>query len=136
MSSVLRPVHRRKKSRRLGKIEVIPRSEYEEMDLDMRVELILGLIPLGLMHVREVLQDELGSVIAPGTPLDEAAALIADDASINIDEDTLTFTASRKRTRDVLIELLADHRIGTQKNFDTAVDSAARALSPLVIVVD
>ena len=59
MGRVLRPVHKRKKSRRLGKIEVIDRSEYEEMDLDMRVELILGLIPLGLMHVREVLQDEV-----------------------------------------------------------------------------
>jgi beta-lactamase regulating signal transducer with metallopeptidase domain len=88
------------------------------------------------LEVIKVLQDELGSVIAPGTPLDEAAALIADDASINVDEDTLTFTASRKRTRDVLVELLADHRVGTQKNFDTAVDSAARALSPLVIIAE
>jgi hypothetical protein len=75
-------------------------------------------------------------VIAAGTPLDEAAALIAKDANINIDDDTLTFTASRSRTRDILTELLSDHRVGTQKNFDMAIDSAANALSPLVIVVD
>jgi beta-lactamase regulating signal transducer with metallopeptidase domain len=87
-------------------------------------------------EVIAVLQDELGPVIAAGTPLDEAAALIAKDANINIDDDTLTFTASRSRTRDILTELLSDHRVGTQKNFDMAIDSAANALSPLVIVVD
>ena len=60
MSSVLRAVRPRKpKSRRLGKVEVVDRSRYETMDLDTRVELILGLIPLGLMHVSEVLEDEV-----------------------------------------------------------------------------
>lgn len=60
MSSVLRAVRPRKsKSRRLGKVEVVDRSRYEAMDLDTRVELILGLIPLGLMHVSEVLEDEV-----------------------------------------------------------------------------
>jgi beta-lactamase regulating signal transducer with metallopeptidase domain/soluble cytochrome b562 len=87
-------------------------------------------------EVISVLQEELGSVISPGTPLDEAAALIATDANINIEDDSLTFNASQRRTREVLTDLLSDHRVGTQKNFDTAVDSAARALSPLVIVVD
>jgi beta-lactamase regulating signal transducer with metallopeptidase domain len=87
-------------------------------------------------EVISVLQDELGPVIAPGTPLDEAAALIAEDANIHITDDTLTFRASKQRTREVLTDLLSDQRVGTQKNFDTAVDSAARALSPLVIVVD
>ena len=87
-------------------------------------------------EVIAVLQSELGPVIAPGTPLDEAAALIAEDASINIDDDTLKFRASRGRTRDVLTDLLSDHRVGTQKNFDEAIDSAVAALSPLVIVAD
>jgi beta-lactamase regulating signal transducer with metallopeptidase domain len=87
-------------------------------------------------EVIAVLQAELGPVIAPGTPLDEAAALIAEDASINIYTDTLKFRASRGRTRDVLTDLLSDHRIGTQKAFDEAIDSAVAALSPLVIVAD
>jgi hypothetical protein len=38
---------------------MIDRSSYEATDLDTRVELILGLIPLGLMHVSEVLEDEV-----------------------------------------------------------------------------
>lgn len=60
MSSVLRAVRPRKpKSRRLGKVEVVDRSSYETMDLETRVELILGLIPLGLMHVSEALEDEV-----------------------------------------------------------------------------
>ena len=60
MSSVLRAVRRRKpKSRRLGRVEVVDRGRYEGMELDTRVELILGLIPLGLMHVSEVLEDEV-----------------------------------------------------------------------------
>jgi len=87
-------------------------------------------------EVIAVLQSELGSVIAAGTPLDEAAALIAEDANIHIDDDSLSFNASKRRTREVLTDLLSDHRIGTQKNFDMAVESAANALSPLVIVVD
>jgi beta-lactamase regulating signal transducer with metallopeptidase domain len=87
-------------------------------------------------EVIAVLQEQLVTVIAPGTPLDEAAALIAEDAHINIDEDTLTFSASRRRTRETLRDLLSDHRIGTQKNFDDAIEGAVSALSPLVIVVD
>jgi len=58
MRSVLRRVRRRKKSR-LARVEVINRSKYRGMDLDMKVELILGLIPLGLMHVSEVLEEEV-----------------------------------------------------------------------------
>jgi soluble cytochrome b562 len=87
-------------------------------------------------EVIAVLQAELGPVIAPGTPLDEAAALIAEDANLNIDDNTLEFRASKRRTREVLTDLLSDHRIGTQEAFDEAIDSAANALSPLVIVAD
>jgi len=87
-------------------------------------------------EVIAVLQAELGPVIAPGTPLDEAAALIAEDASITIDDNTLKFRASKRRTREVLTDLLSDHRIGTQEAFDAAIDSAVNALSPLVIVAD
>jgi transposase-like protein len=54
-----RLVGRGKKSRRLGKVEVIERADYEGLELDTKVELILGLIPLGLMHVEEVLAGEV-----------------------------------------------------------------------------
>jgi len=59
MNSMQRLVGRGKKSRRLGKVEVIERGDYEGLELDTKVELILGLIPLGLMHVEEVLAQEV-----------------------------------------------------------------------------
>jgi len=115
----------------MGQIHIEMEPFHEEMELlgDRMERALQG-------EVIAVLQTELGPVIAPGTPLDEAAALIAEDASINIDDDTLKFRASRERTRDVLTDLLSDHRVGTQKNFDEAIDSAVAALSPLVIVAD
>ncbi len=59
MSSVLRSVKKRKKSRRLGEVEVISRDEYAEFDVDSKVEMIRALVPLGLMHVAELLDDEV-----------------------------------------------------------------------------
>ena len=43
MSSVLRPVRKRKKRRKLGSVEVLRREEYAELELDARVELIRSL---------------------------------------------------------------------------------------------
>ncbi len=59
MSSVLRTVEKRKKSRRLGEVEVIHRDEYAELEVDTKVEMIRALVPLGLMHVQELLDDEV-----------------------------------------------------------------------------
>jgi len=59
MSSVLRSVKKRKKTRRLGEVEVISRDEYAEFDVDSKVEMIRALVPLGLMHIAEVLDDEV-----------------------------------------------------------------------------
>ena len=59
MSSVLRSVKKRKKTRRLGEVEVISRDEYAEFDVDSRVEMIRALVPLGLMHFAELLDDEV-----------------------------------------------------------------------------
>jgi len=51
MHSVLRSVQKRKKSRRLGKVDVVHREEYAEFDMDSKVEMIRALVPLGLMHI-------------------------------------------------------------------------------------
>ncbi len=59
MSSFLRKVGRRKKSKVLGEVEVMDREQYQELDLDAKVALIQELIPLGLMHVAEVLEQEV-----------------------------------------------------------------------------
>lgn len=59
MSSVLRSVKKRKKSRRLGEAAVVSREAYAEVDLDAKVEMIRTLVPLGLMHVEELLDQEV-----------------------------------------------------------------------------
>ena len=59
MSSVLRPVRKRMKVRTLGPVNVIDRKEYAELDVDTKVELIRSLVPLGLLHVEELLDEEV-----------------------------------------------------------------------------
>ena len=59
MSSVLRSVRKRKKGRTLGSVDVIERGDYAELDVDAKVELIRSLVPLGLMHVEELLDEEV-----------------------------------------------------------------------------
>ena len=59
MSSVLRTVRRGKKKRRLGKVRMVRREEYAETELDVKVEMIRSLVPLGLMHVQELLDEEV-----------------------------------------------------------------------------
>jgi len=59
MSKIVMTDGRRKKSRRLGPVEVVDRAAYAEAALDTKVALILGLIPLGLLHVQETLASEV-----------------------------------------------------------------------------
>ena len=59
MRSVLSSVKKRKKSRRLGEVEIVRREEYAELEVDSKVEMIRALVPLGLMHVQELLDDEV-----------------------------------------------------------------------------
>jgi len=59
ISSVLHCVRKRKKVRKLGKVDILRREEYGDLELDAKVELILSLVPLGLMHVHELLDQEV-----------------------------------------------------------------------------
>ena len=59
MSSVLRSVRKRKKGRTLGAVDVIDREEHAELEVDAKVELIRSLVPLGLMHIEELLDEEV-----------------------------------------------------------------------------
>ena len=59
MSRVLRSVRKRKKGRTLGAVDVIDREEYAGLEVDARVELIRSLVPLGLMHIEELLDEEV-----------------------------------------------------------------------------
>jgi transposase-like protein len=57
MGSVIRRVRKRKRS--LGEVRVLRREDYQGLELDAKVELIRSLIPLGLMHVQMVLDEEV-----------------------------------------------------------------------------
>ena len=59
MSRVLRSVRKRKKGHTLGAVDVIDREEYAELEVDATVELIRSLVPLGLMHIEELLDEEV-----------------------------------------------------------------------------
>ena len=74
MSSVLRSVKKRKKSRRLGEVEIIRHEEYAELELDAKVEAIRALVPLGLMHVAELLDDEVTALAGGGLTVQVASA--------------------------------------------------------------
>ena len=57
--SVLRAVRKRKKVRKLGRVEIMHREDYADLEVDAKVELIRSLVPLGLMHVEELLDQEV-----------------------------------------------------------------------------
>ena len=57
--SVLRTVRKRKKVRKLRTIDLIRREAYADLELDAKVELIRVLVPLGLLHVQELLDQEV-----------------------------------------------------------------------------
>ena len=59
MSSVLRPVRKRKKGRTLGRVDIMRREDYADLELDAKVELIRSLVPLGVLHVEELLDEEV-----------------------------------------------------------------------------
>ena len=62
MGSLLRRVKERKKTRRLGEVEVMEQEGYGELEVDSKVEMIRALVPLGLMHVHELLDAEVSEV--------------------------------------------------------------------------
>ena len=59
MSRVLRSVRKRKKGCTLGAVDVIDREGYAELEVDAKVELIRSLVPLGLLHIEELLDEEV-----------------------------------------------------------------------------
>lgn len=59
MSSIAKSKTRSKKTKCLGAPSVLQSDHYEAFDVDSKVECIRALIPLGLMHVQEVLETEV-----------------------------------------------------------------------------
>lgn len=59
MASMRRKARKRKKTKTIGKAEVLTREQYESLGLDTRIALIQQLIPIGLMAVSEELEREV-----------------------------------------------------------------------------
>ncbi|MEO6202890.1 MAG: IS256 family transposase [Nitrospirales bacterium] len=59
MSSIAKSKKRSKKMKCLGVPSMLGSDHYEALDVDSKVECIRALIPLGLMHVQEVLETEV-----------------------------------------------------------------------------
>jgi len=63
MGSLVRRM--RKCKRCLGKVRVLGREEYRGLELSAKVEMIRSLIPLGLMHVQMLLEEEIEALAGP-----------------------------------------------------------------------
>ena len=73
MNSVLRSVRKRKTGRTLSPVDIIRREAYADLEVDVKVERIRSLVPLGLMPVEELLDAEVralaGARYGPRVPI-------------------------------------------------------------------
>ena len=72
MGSVVRRMRKRKRC--LGEVRVLQREDYQGMDLNAKVELIRSLIPLGLMHVQMLLDEEVETLAGPRYAREDGAS--------------------------------------------------------------
>lgn len=72
MGSVVRRMRKRKRC--LGEVRVLQREDYLGMDLNAKVELIRSLIPLGLMHVQMLLDEEVETLAGPRYAREDGAS--------------------------------------------------------------
>ena len=59
MNRITKVTKRSKKTKRLGPVQVLRPEEYAGFDVETKIECIQALIPLGLMRIRELLEDEV-----------------------------------------------------------------------------
>src|SRR5207247_6193390 len=64
----------RKRKRCLGEVRVLRREEYQGLELNAKVEAIRSLIPLGLMHVQMLLDEEVEALAGPRYAREDGAA--------------------------------------------------------------
>ncbi len=62
MASVAQSAAKGKKKKVLRVAQIVTAAEYDALELDARAELIRQLVPLGLMHVSELLQNEVAAL--------------------------------------------------------------------------
>ena len=106
MGSLVRRVRRRKQC--FGVVRVLRREEYQGLDLDAKVEAIRGLIPLGLMHVHELLDEEVLALAGPRLARDDGAAGIrygSNPGSVRVGGQRVPVRVPRVRSEQAEIRL-------------------------------
>jgi transposase-like protein len=99
-------VRRRKQC--FGVVRVLRREEYQGLDLDAKVEAIRGLIPLGLMHVHELLDEEVLALAGPRLARDDGAAGIrygSNPGSVRVGGQRVPVRVPRVRSEQAEIPL-------------------------------
>jgi transposase-like protein len=99
-------VRRRKQC--FGVVRVLRREEYQGLDLDAKVEAIRGLIPLGLMHVHELLDEEVLALAGPRLARDDGAAGIrygSNPGSVRVGGQRVPVRVPRVRSEQAEIRL-------------------------------
>jgi hypothetical protein len=112
MKSVVRSICKRKKARVLGKVQVVRREEYEGLAVDTKVELIRTLVPRGLMHVQQLLDDEVTALavrIASGRNAYDDVPVGGDAVSPWIDGPPADWQFGALSTDSAATSLLAVH---------------------------
>ncbi|MFB3115353.1 MAG: hypothetical protein ACE1ZW_05175 [Nitrospirales bacterium] len=59
MKSIAKTPKRSKKTKRLGPAQVFRPDQYDAFDVETKLECIRALIPLGLLHVQALLEEEV-----------------------------------------------------------------------------
>ena len=98
MGSLVRRM--RKCKRCLGEVRVLRREEYQELELSTKVEMIRSLIPLGLMHVQTLLQEELEVLTGPRYAREDGAAGIrygSNPGTVQLDGQRIPIRVPRVR---------------------------------------
>jgi transposase-like protein len=119
-----RVIGKRKKSRVMGKSQLLGRSEYEALQMDAKVEVIRALIPLGLMHVQELLDGEV-CALAGSRYSHDATALGtrygSNPGSVGLGGQRVPIRVPRVRGSDGEIQLQSYARLSDRSEVDPAL---------------
>ena len=117
MAKMQTGVRRRKSVRRMGTLPVVHREDYAATDLDTKVALVQQLIPLGLMHVQELLQAEVqqlaGARHARKTADEAGHRYGSNPGSVRLGGQRVPVRVPRVRGTDGEIGLASYHQLHT-----------------------
>jgi transposase-like protein len=91
-----------KRKRCLGEVQILRPEEYEGLELNAKVEAIRSLIPLGLMHVQMVLEEEVEALAGPRYAREDGAKGMrhgSNPGTVRLDGQRVPIQVPRVRSR-------------------------------------